>query len=83
MAGFLFIASVVLGLLSLATLGFAAVRAVRTKLRAASNPTTEPPRVVWSSPIVLVPLGLMGLCAAVLMAFFAFWVGCTAGPDLC
>jgi len=83
MAGFLFIASVVLGLLSLATLGFAAVRAVRTKLRAASNPTTEPPRAVWSSPIVLVPLGLMGLCAAVLMAFFAFWVGCTAGPDLC
>ncbi len=45
MAAFLFIASVVLGLLSLATLGFVAVRAVRTKLRAAPNPTTEPPRV--------------------------------------
>ena len=83
MSGVLFVASVVLGLLSIVALVSTLVRLILTRLRTSPIPTTEPPRVSWSSPIVLIPLGLMGFVAAVLMLIFAFWVGCTSGPDLC
>ena len=44
---------------------------------------TDPPRATWLSPIVLIPLALMGIVTASLILILAFWVGCTAGPDLC
>ena len=83
MSGRLFVASVALGLLSIVALVTTLVRLVLTRLRTSPIPSTEPPRVTWSSPIVLIPLGLMGVVVAVLVAIVAFWVGCTSGPDLC
>ncbi len=79
----LFLASVIVGALSLVTIAVVVVRLVVTRLRADPLPTTEPPRVTWSSPVVLIPVALMALCIAVFGAFLAFWMGCTTGPDLC
>ena len=83
MSNVLFIASLLLGLVSIPALGFTLVRLVLQRLRASPLPTTEPPRVTWLSPIVLIPLALMGMVSAALILILAFWVGCTADPDLC
>ena len=83
MSGTLFVASVALGLLSIVALVTTLVRLVLTRLRTSPIPSTAPPGVTWSSPIVLIPLGLMGVVVAVLVAIVAFWVGCASGPDLC
>ncbi len=79
----LYLASVVVGALSLVTIAFVVVRLVVTRLRAGPLPSTDPPRVTWSSPIVLIPVALIALCIAAFGAFLAFWMGCTTGPDLC
>jgi hypothetical protein len=53
------------------------------RLRPSPVPTTDPPGATWLSPIVLIPLALMGIVTAGLILILAFWIGCTAGPDLC
>jgi hypothetical protein len=79
----LFFASSAIGALSLLTLLFAVVRWLTARLRPAPNPTAEPPRITWSSPIVLIPSALIALALSILVAFFSFYWGCSRGPDLC
>ena len=79
----LFLTSAAIGALSLLTLLFGVVRWLTARLRPASNPTPEPPRVTWSSPIVLIPSALIVLALSILVAFFSFYWGCSRGPDLC
>jgi hypothetical protein len=75
--------SAAIGALSLLTLLVGVVRWLTARLRPASNPSTETPRVTWSSPIVLIPSALIVLALSILVAFFSFYWGCSRGPDLC
>ena len=72
----LFFGSLLVAVGSFLVLAFTVVRLVLSRRAAATTPETDPPHVTWSSPIVVIPLALMTLCAALLLAFFAFWAAC-------
>ena len=65
------------------TLAYGLVRFIDGRLRPMPHSLTEPRQAVWSSPFVLITSGLISLCAAAILAFSAFYWGCTRGPDLC
>ncbi len=75
----LFFSSVVLAALSILALGFGLVRLIISRLRPATAASTEPPRITWTSPIVIIPVALMALCTAILVAFYALSVTCFLG----
>jgi hypothetical protein len=79
----LFVAAVVLGVLSIATLISGAVRLVVGRLRTSAHPIAQPKGVIWPRLVILIGWALIGLCIAALVAFYAFYWGCTRGPDAC
>ena len=72
----LFLGSLSVAAASLLLLLFAGVRLVLSRRRVATAPSTDPPRVSWSSPIVVIPVALMALCVGLIVAFFSFWAAC-------
>ena len=72
----LFFGSLSVAAASLVVLAFAAVRLVLSRRRVATTPSTDPPSVTWSSPIVVIPVALMALFVGLVVAFFTFWAAC-------
>jgi len=79
----LFVAALVLAAVSVATLISGAARLIVGRLRVSPQTITEPKGFTWAAPIMLIGWALIGLCIAALVAFYAFYWGCTRGPDAC